>query len=236
MTSIIKVLYNKEKHQHVKDADIVTENNKSYAKLKILIVGWILINYEYLIVLERIILTSGFPIRFVSKIICDTNGQPRYYSRRNHPRILAESYSFLYYRGNNDTQRLLSNRTGYKTYMEKSIDYEDFIIKFNIHDCSGFEQYTASHLLEDYVTKYNTKWGLSSDKWIVSSKLIVKDYIDSGNSDKTVRSVYANYMNDIIKLVPKTQDECVHLLSGGQLTTNTVQTKKYYVNTIDLKK
>ena len=36
--------------------------------------------------------------------------------------------------------------------MEKRIDYEDFIIKLNIHGCAGFEQYTASHLLEDYVT------------------------------------------------------------------------------------
>ena len=120
--------------------------------------------------------------------------------------------------------------------MKNKINYEDFIIKLNNHGCDEFEKFTASHLVEDYITKYNTKWGLSSDKWIVSSKLIVKDYIDSGNSDKTVRSVYAKYMNDIIKLVPKTQDECVHLLSGGQLTTNTVQTKKYYVNTIDLKK
>ena len=30
VTSIMKVLYNKEKHQHVKDADIVIENNKTY--------------------------------------------------------------------------------------------------------------------------------------------------------------------------------------------------------------
>ena len=57
-----------------------------------------------------------------------------------------------YYGDHNDTQRLLSNRTGYETYMEKRIDYEDFIIKLNIHGCAGFEQYTASHLLEDYVT------------------------------------------------------------------------------------
>ena len=30
------------------------------------------------------------------------------------------------------------------------IVYEAFIIKLNIHGCSGFEQYTASHLIEDY--------------------------------------------------------------------------------------
>ena len=34
-TSIIKVVYNKEKHQHIYKANIVTENNKSYTKLNI---------------------------------------------------------------------------------------------------------------------------------------------------------------------------------------------------------
>ena len=95
--------------------------------------------------------------------MCDTNVQPRYHSRRNHSRILAEPHTFLYYGGNNDTQRLLSNRTGYQTCMKKSINYEDFIIKFNIHHCAGFDEYTASHLLNDYVTKYNTKGGLNFD-------------------------------------------------------------------------
>ena len=55
-------------------------------------------------------------------------------------------------------------------------------------------------------------------------------------SDKTAMSVYAKYMNEIIKLVSKTQDECVYLLSGGHISTNTVHTKKCSVNTIDLKK
>ena len=43
-------------------------------------------------------------------------------------------------------------------------------------------------------------------------------------------------MNEIIKLVSKTKDECIYLLLGGHLSTNTVQTKKCLVNTIDLKK
>ena len=49
-------------------------------------------------------------------------------------------------------------------------------------------------------------------------------------------SVYAKYMNKIMKLVSTTQDECVYLLSGGHLSTNTVQTKRYSVNTINSKK
>ena len=61
----------------------------------------------------------------------------------------------------------------------------------------------------------------------------IKDYIDSGNSDKTDMSVYAKYINEIIKLGAKTQNECVYLLSRGYLPTNTVQTKNISVNTID---
>ena len=54
--------------------------------------------------------------------------------------------------------------------MKNDIDYEDFIIKLNIHRCAVFEKYTTPHLLEDYVTKYNTKGGLNSDNWNVSFK------------------------------------------------------------------
>ena len=42
-------------------------------------------------------------------------------------------------------------------------------------------------------------------------------------------------MYKIMKLESTTQDECVYLLSGGHLTTNTVQTRKCSVNTIELK-
>ena len=43
-------------------------------------------------------------------------------------------------------------------------------------------------------------------------------------------------MYEIVKLESKTQDECVYFLSGGHLTTNTVQNRKISDNTIDLKK
>ena len=64
-----------------------------------------------------------------------------------------------------------------------------------------FEQYTASHLVEDYVTKYNTKGSLNSDNWNVSFKSIIKDYIDSWNCDKTDISLYAKYMYEICLFV-----------------------------------
>ena len=55
-------------------------------------------------------LTRGITIRLYGSIICDINEQPRYHARRNHPRILQQPHSFLYYVDNNDTQRLLSNK------------------------------------------------------------------------------------------------------------------------------
>ena len=119
-------------------------------------------------------LTRGIPIRLFSKIICDSNGQPRYHCRRNHTRILTEPHLFLYYGGNNDTQRLLCNRTGNDACRKMKINYEDFIIKLNIHGCASFEQYTASHLIEDYVIKYNTKGGLYSDNLIFNFNLLLK--------------------------------------------------------------
>ena len=82
--------------------------------------------------------------------------------------------------------------TGYDTCIKKKINYEDFIIKLNIHGCVGFEQYTATHLIKDSITKYNIKGGLQSDNWNVAFQSIIKYYTDSGNSDKTDRSIYAN--------------------------------------------
>ena len=108
-------------------------------------------------------LTRSILIHLFSKVIYDSKGQSRYHCTRNHSRILAESYSYLYYGGNNDSQCLLCNRTGYDTCMTKNIDYEDFIVNLNIHGCARFEQYIAFHLIEDDVTKYNKKWCLNSD-------------------------------------------------------------------------
>ena len=41
-------------------------------------------------------------------------------------------------------------------------------------------------------------------------------------------------MIEIMKAESKTHDECVYLLAGGTLTTNTVQTKKCSVSSTDL--
>ena len=55
--------------------------------------------------------------------------------------------------------------------------------KLNIRISVGFCQCTAVNLVEDYVTKYNTKGGLNSDNWNISFQSIIKDYTNSGDSD-----------------------------------------------------
>ena len=66
--SIMKVVSNKEKHQYVKDADIVIENIKTYVKLKIshcrMKFGKLRIIYSS----GENNLTRGIPIRFFQKL------------------------------------------------------------------------------------------------------------------------------------------------------------------------
>ena len=98
--TIMKVLHNIYKYKHVKDADIVTANFIPYAKLKI---PKCRMDYGKARIFDSSgenKLTRGVPILLFSKIICDSNGQHRYHCWKNHPRILVESYSFLYYGGN----------------------------------------------------------------------------------------------------------------------------------------
>ena len=54
--------------------------------------------------------------------------------------------------------------------------------------------------------EFNAKGGLNSDNWNVSFQSIIKDYNDSGNCDKTARSLYAKYMYTLMKLESKNQD------------------------------
>ena len=80
-----------------------------------------------------------------------------------------------------------------------TMNYEDFILKLSIHGCDRLERYTASYLIKDYVTKYNTKEGLNSDNWNIPFQSIIKDYAESGNCDKNTMSIYAKYMYEIMK-------------------------------------
>ena len=83
--------------------------------------------------------------------------------------------------------------TGYDTCLKDKMNYDDFIIKLNNHGCTRFEKYIASHLIEDYISKYNTKGGLNFNNWNVSFQSIIKKYTYSGNCDKTVMLI--NYLH-----------------------------------------
>ena len=109
--------------------------------------------------------------------------------------------------------------------MEKGINYENFLVQLNIHNFVDFEQYTASHLIDNYICKYTTKGGANSNNWEFSFKYICKDYTDNDNMNKISRFVYAKYMIKIMKAESKTQEKYIYLLAGGTHTTNTVHTK-----------
>ena len=137
--SIMKVLYNKLKHEHIKDADIVTENLICYAKLKITKCRICFCNLRIFYSSGENNLTRRIPIRLFSKIICDSNGQPRYYCRIIHSIILSEPHFILSYGGNNNTHRLLCIKIGYDTCMKNKNNYGDLKIKLNIRGCTEFE-------------------------------------------------------------------------------------------------
>ena len=52
--------------------------------------------------------------------------------------------------------------------------------------------------------------------------------------NKTARSIYSKYMIEIMKAESKRHDECIYLLAGGTLITNTVQTKRISVSSTAL--
>ena len=133
------IIYNKKKHKYVKKDDIFSKDGDMFARIKIIECR---MKFGKLRIFDKSgenNITRGITIRLYGSIICDINGQPRFHARRNHPRILQQPHSFLYYAGNNDTQRLLSNRTGYVTCMEKETIYEKLLVQLNIHGCVGFE-------------------------------------------------------------------------------------------------
>ena len=101
------VIYNKNKHTDVKEDDIFSKYGDMFVRTKVIECR---MKFGKLQFFDK----SGDNNLTVS-IICDINGQPRFHARRNHPSILQQPHSFLYNGNNNDTQRLLSKRTGYVT-------------------------------------------------------------------------------------------------------------------------
>ena len=94
--------------------------------------------------------------------------------------------------------------SGCNTCMDKDIHHEDIIIKLNIHGCTRSEQYTASRVIKNYATKYNTKGSISFSNWDIYFQSIIKYLRNTGEKNKTVRSIYSKY-----KLESKVQNGCV---------------------------
>ena len=57
-------------------------------------------------------LTKGIEPQNKLTLDFDRNGSVRYITRRNHPRVLQQPYSFPWWNANNNTQILLVNTNG----------------------------------------------------------------------------------------------------------------------------
>ena len=93
-----KCYINKEKHTDVKGDDIFSKDGDMFARIKVIECR---MKFGKLRIFDKSgenNLTRGIAIRLYGSIICDINGQLRYYVRRNHLRILQQPHFFKLWR------------------------------------------------------------------------------------------------------------------------------------------
>lgn len=62
-------------------------------------------------------LKRGIEPQHILSLDFDRNGSVRYVTKRNHPHVLSQPYSFPWWNSNTDTQILLVNTNGEKTLL-----------------------------------------------------------------------------------------------------------------------
>ena len=95
-------------------------------------------------------LTRGIAPQMYPSIEFDANGHPRYISRRNHPCVLQQPYSFPWYNANNDVQIFLTNPTR-KDTLEKlgQEGYEKFTRNLFAAGMGGLEHHYGIDIIEN---------------------------------------------------------------------------------------
>ena len=81
-------------------------------------------------------LTESRPPQVRGKVICDSNQQPKYTARRNHPRVIQRASCSLYYGANSDIQRHLISNLGDQSY-EPNDEMLNMKLIFLILTCPG---------------------------------------------------------------------------------------------------
>lgn len=226
-TKKISTKFDENLHHNIDDSNVFTNPD-----------GTNMVKMEY----QECRMGFGIPLKFDSSgennktygikpehhggIAFNNNGHPKFIARRNHPRILQQPFSFLFWGANNDLQRLLVNRTTFKKIKERGMSYFHFLTCLQIIHKIGLEQFSGSYIVEQYITKYVSKGSFGSTNWDYCLKTIAENYCKDDNESKTLRSMVAKHMNSIFKLESKSCDEAIFTLSGGLLTRNSYTPRK----------
>ena len=144
-------------------------------------------------------ITRGIKFNQSPTIEFDKNYQPRFYARRNHPRIVQSPYLFHFYGANCDSQPLLVNQNG-DSYLQEigSENYKNYYFNLLCSGHAGLEQHNAGYVVEEYISSYSCKGGENSRLWKQTSESVIKEYCSRPqNSNKTIRSLVAKHMNEI---------------------------------------
>ena len=144
-------------------------------------------------------LTEGMPHQMAGTIKFDGNQQPKYFARRNHPRLVQRATASMYWGANTDIQRLLMSSLGEYLikHMGKDV-FPKFLFYLDVLKVRGLEQYSGLITTNDYITGYTYKGGKNSVVWGDTMEDMLDAYIKSGK-EGNLRSLVATIMNDVLK-------------------------------------
>ena len=182
-------------------------------------------------------LTRGIEPQNKLSLDFDRNGSIRYVTRRNHPRVLQQPYSFPWWNANNDTQILLVNTKGEETLKKLGQEqYEQLTDNLNASGMGGLEHYNGIFVLEEYLTGYSCKGGENSENWNASIKAITETYCSNvDNENKSIRSIMGKHMFEIAGAMSFTRDNSQFCLGGGTLKRSSFgPTQKCSVTSVSL--
>ena len=147
-------------------------------------------------------------------------------ARRNHPRLIQQPYSSLFFGANNDTQLLLNGQFG-KKLLDRvgKEEYELFTCNLIVAKMSCLEPGRCDDTLEEYLTGYACKGGETSKGLEEKLKVLIRTYCSKDtNQSKSLRSIMGKQMFKISNSMSLTRDQCHYMIAGGQLKRYTCET------------
>ena len=189
--------------------------------------------------------TGGAPCLRISKVEFDKNGMPKYFAARNHPTIVQEPTSMLYWGANADLQVFLTNRSSFKTFRERhtndrvidgethddfSAQYEGYIQNLACNEVSGLDQFIGSEGVMCYTCGYSCKGHANSNEWNATFRACA----DAAEKDTPIRKVVSKFCTNISKKRNISRDEASFVLAGGAYTISSSFVRACSVSSINL--